>query len=291
MLIIDRIAAQGVNPVSGFFSIGFPAVTAFNGAAHMITRRLGALAGEQVDLKGFAIVVHSSRLRVHGKYKSRPTQKRYVHDVDGNPRQYHNHFSPPSEVMPQGDLVFSLALDLELPAGAAGLLQDKSLADSIIEPRMLGGTVASIRGTRWKDTAVDAIRSMGSGWVMVDRSADLIARALDVDPLEALLEILENNTTDGRMPNRRLAPTQTGWRAISDGALRAGSRDMETLHYFAEPVIGMAEFVRKHVALADTSDPDHLIWRPIIDRESGHFYCAAAVIPPERHTADTRTIS
>lgn len=277
MLILDHIDAQGVNAQSGFFSIGFPAVTAFNGLAHSILRQFSELVGASYQPARFAVVVHDSSVRLLGKYASKPTQKRYVHFDRNAPtgERAHLHFTPAGEAMPQGDVVFSLVIDFAADDRAAAALAKPQITRQLLQPRALGGVAASVRRVTWAAKPIQAMRELGSGWVFIDRSEELRGTA-DSDPLDVLLDKLSRNVGDGW---RRLAPTQIGWRGLGPGGFRQGARDEETEHFFVEPVIGLGEFVRKHVALNEFQDLSGLFWRPRIDQTTKHFYCVGDEAP------------
>lgn len=273
-LTIRSIQVQGANANSGMFAVGYPAMTAFSGFAKSFLRSVATHFGAEIPmLDGFAVIHHTGRARLYGRYGNRMTERRYVYERAGQPSKPGHYLNPPSEIQPQGDLTFSIAIDCPLdPAIRAQLVAYPALLDALIGPRALSGAVARCGTGAWSDTLSDALSVAPSGWVIVDETASL---ACDDgrDALDVMLDQLSSpwRVSGGRTAYRRLFPSQIGFRAVSPLARRPGQRDPDTDHAFAEPVIGLAEWRRRYDVLNDEALLDKSRWRPRIDRATGLF--------------------
>jgi hypothetical protein len=256
--------------------VGYPTLTAFSGFTTVLVRRLGQALGVALLPRGFAIVHHTGRLRAHGKWHDRLTQKRYVHDSWPPPsterRDYY--FSPSGQPMPEIDLSLSLLVNLESSAPLEQLLQrfPRDDAAAVIGPRALGGTIQSHGALATTADFPAALRAAPTGHVLVDRSAELLDEARD--PLDLLLDKLE------RPARRRLAPMQIGWRGLTPIMERETPRGCAD-HAFVEPLIGLVEFLPRYRLETDTHSG---IWRPRIDRTANMFLLEDETCGPEQAT-------
>ncbi|MFP5514819.1 MAG: type I-F CRISPR-associated protein Csy2 [Alphaproteobacteria bacterium] len=273
-LTIPNIQVQGANANSGMFAVGYPAITAFSGFSKSFLRSVAAHFGTNIPvLDGFAVIHHTGRARLYGRYHDKMTERRYVHDRANTPSKSGHWLNPPSEIQPQGDLTFSIAIGCSLdPKIQAHLVEYPDLLDALIGPRALSGTVARCGTGVWSDTLSEALIAAPSGWVIVDETASL---ACDDgrDALDVMLDQLSFpwRVSGERPVFRRLFPSQIGFRAVSPLTHRAGQRDADTDHAFAEPVIGLAEWRRRHDVLNDKALLEKSRWSPRIDRAAGLF--------------------
>jgi CRISPR-associated protein Csy2 len=276
-LVIRNISVQGANANSGMFAIGYPSMTAFVGFANAFLRSLAANLSTNVPvLEGIAIVHHRGRARLYGQYGDKMTERRYHFDRSEGPSKEEHWFSPPSDLQPQCDLTFSIIVAATIDnVTLAQMIEYPALLDILIGPRCLGGVVAGHRGMISVETLTEALEATSPGFVIVDETASLESGDPE-DPRDALDVMLDHLCFPWRMEgerriHRRLLPTQIGFRAVSPLARRPGARDPETDHAFAEPLIGLAEWRRKHDVIYDRNLLSQSHWRPSIDRTSGLF--------------------
>jgi CRISPR-associated protein Csy2 len=276
-LVVKHIDVQGANANSGMFAIGYPAITAFTGFANGVLRSLATSVNVDIpSLEGIAIVHHRGHSRLYGQYGDKMTERRYLFDRSDGPSKEEHWFSPPSELQPQCDLTFSIAMAVTLDAATRSrIIEYPALQDTLVGPRCLGGVVAGHRGMSWTETLADALEAMPSGFVIVDETARL-APADPNDTRDALDILLDHlcspwKTEGDRRIRRFLLPTQIGFRAVSPLTRRPGARDPNTDHAFAEPVIGLAEWRRKFDVINDNNLLAQAHWRPSIDRTRGLF--------------------
>ncbi len=273
-LTIRGIQVQGANANSGMFAVGYPAMTAFSGFSKSFLRSVAAHFGTEVPvLDGFAVIHHTGRARLYGRYGDKMTERRYVYERAGPPSKPGHWLNPPSEIQPQCDLTFSIAIGCTLdPAVQAQLVEYPNLLDALVGPRALSGTVARCGAGVWADTLSDALTAAPSGWVVIDETASLACSG-GRDALDVMLDQLSSpwRISGTRAVFRRLFPSQIGFRAVSPLARRPGQRDPDTDHVFAEPVIGLAEWRHRHDVLNDEALLGKSHWSPRIDRATGLF--------------------
>ena len=65
ILLIPRIKIQNANALSSPYTIGFPAMTAWLGAAHALERKLNETEFDEVQFKSMAVVCHNIDLQTH----------------------------------------------------------------------------------------------------------------------------------------------------------------------------------------------------------------------------------
>jgi CRISPR-associated protein Csy2 len=265
-LVIPQLTVHGANAITCPLVIGYPSMTAFNGLAHHVVRQIATETDMTVQLEHFVVLHHAAQLRVHGRWRNRLTQRRFVH-TDSRTRKSstgaraHYMLSPSAAAMPEVDLTISLVLEVTPEPGFREALQDVSAETTmIVGPQAFGGTVQSLRPLQVHDELPAAISSVPSCFVLCDRSHELLAD--QSDPLDRLLDLLSEQAAPEVQVRRRLTPLQTGWRAVSAPAWRETPR-ADGLHCFAEPLIGLGEFVPRHLALDDLKAA--AAWRPQIN--------------------------
>jgi CRISPR-associated protein Csy2 len=268
-LVLPQLTVHGANAIACPLVLGYPSMTAINGLAHQVVRQIATETEMTVQLHSFVVLHHAAQLRVHGRWRNRLTQKRFVH-TDLRTRKSstgdraHYMLSPSAAAMPEVDLTISLVFEVSAEPGFREALDDVSLESiSIVGPKALGGTVQAVRTLQVHDELSAAIKSVPSCFVLCDRSQELLAD--DADPLDRLLNLLSEQPVADLSARRRLTPLQTGWRAISAPTRRETPRG-EGLHCFAEPLIGLGEFVPRHIALDQLEAG--AVWRPRINNGS-----------------------
>jgi hypothetical protein len=169
--------------------------------------------------------------------------------------------SPSADAMPQVDLRLSLAIDVVAEAGIGNAIKGiQEPPTLLLGPKAFGGTVKEVKALQLHEDLSAAIRAGPRCFVLVDRSPELCANSSD--PLDRLLDLLAEQIEKDLSTRRRLTPLQTGWRAVSLPVRRDTPRG-SGLHCFAEPLIGLGEFVPRHIALENIGT--NTVWRPKID--------------------------
>ena len=257
-VLFPKITVGGANALAGFGCVGYPALTAFLGFAHVLAR-LVAGADEGRFLRRFAIIHHSGTPRLYGTFHDRLTQKRAMHADQGGPSKTEHWHSPPDDTRPQIDLQFSLLIEASISKDRAARIEAEK-GDLIVGPQALGGHVRDFRPPDVGYSSRDLLAKAPRGFVITDRTPDLFTND-GRDPLDVLLDHLESQK------NRdRLFMAHIGYLGISPIANRKTGRSDQTLHRHVEPVFGMAEFRFKYGA-ADLP----IFWTPFVDAAAGTY--------------------
>jgi hypothetical protein len=265
-LVLRGLTVHGASAMGCPLLVGYPTLTAMQGFANVVLRNFATtvdLDASDVRLTGLAVVHHTGALRAYGRYGDRLTQKRYAYDAPTKPgRTRHGYYiTPPEKPMPEADVTLSLLLRVEsdVPLGAVvdRLKRDEML--DIAGTRALGGTLETLHGIMHGTDLRNALRKVPPGWLLLDRSKELLRP--DTDPLGVLLEKL---FPPSGLPFRRLLPLQAGWRCLTKPMVRETPRGPAT-HAFAEPLIGMGEFVR--ASQATEADLAAALWCASIDHQ------------------------
>ncbi|WP_193771152.1 type I-F CRISPR-associated protein Csy2 [Candidatus Magnetaquicoccus inordinatus] len=259
--LFKRVEIGGANSLAGYGAVGFPSLTAFLGLSQEWAR---ALAGESSGrfLRRFAIVHHTGRPRMYGKYQDKFTQKRYFYADAAVPSKAEHWLSPPEEIRPQMDLTVSLLLEVRISAmRAAYLEQHPEQLHKVAGGRALGGVVQSCGKVVAGSDALALLRQAGRGYAIVDHTSALFPEQGEADPLDLLLDRLASayDPESGEI----FFMSHIGYLGISPEALRTQARGA-TLHVHGEPVFGLASFRRTFALAAE----DFIFWTPVLDRES-----------------------
>jgi hypothetical protein len=273
-ILLKNIDFQGASANNGMMVLGYPAMTAFNGLSHHVLRSYRKMFGDATaKLLRFHVVHHDGSLRKHG---FRVTNKRSVNigrRVERGDRASMN-FTPQMQPGAQVDFRASIVIDASLDSTIAARVMAAPELRFILSPAALGGRAVQdgASGVAILDNVETALADVSSGWLVLDRTAELFAGNAK-DPLDRMIDLLDAETDPAKIERRRLLPTTVGFRAISSGAHRAGSRNLEATHYFAEPILGLAEFLRPYAARNEFKEEwiDRSAWKPVIDRSAGNF--------------------
>ena len=281
---LHRLQVQDANAVSGPFSYGFPAPTAFTGFAHALQRRLG-----DVLLGGVGIVCHRANPQIYrppGKTSSgflrirrfpyvagwkRPMEK----DKKGKPK--------PTAIIEEGRVHFTVSLLIEV---MDELFEDereelaRRIQSELGSMRLAGGTIHPrpyrVTVEEWGETEEeqrDAFRQWRyrflPGFTLVDRS-DLLAQRLaelrvedpNANALDAFLDLLalhvepETDPETGEVAwqvRRRepgwLVPLPLGYAALTplyEPEQVAHTRDPNEPFCFTETLYGIGQWLGPH---------------------------------------------
>lgn len=297
LILLPRLRIENANAISGPFTWGFPAPTAFTGFVHALGRRSGR---DDIQLDGVGIVCHRFDPQVYkpnGKYHYLFNLSRHPMGKDGKP----------SGTIEEG----RVHLEVSLVIGVSGYLEEregetfaKELHHIALGMRLAGGSIRpSPSGERYDPVYMSLSGTMEGnekafrkfrrrllpGFVLMNRH-DMLCKHLaemreqnpDVNSLDALLDLTRLNIDPTENENGEvtwsatrarpgwLAPLPVGYGAISevfDPGVVKNSRDSETPFRFVESLCSLGEWISPH----RLSNPQELLWRHRADPEAGLY--------------------
>ncbi len=295
ILLLPHLQAHNANALSSPFTVGFPAVTGFMGAAHALQRQLNK-QGFSARFEGVGIVSHHANLQA---YKG---DNDFVHSLvgTGNPLDRTGERSAFIEEA-------RVHLDISLVVQVDGLELDEYEAFVAAVDQLLAGRMKIAAGDLLAHKPVQLTRidteqpvmietlqrQLMPGYVLVERrdlmidamTASASASASENDSLDALIdylaihhqcEVSSDSETDetvnwqsGRKTAGWIIPIATGFQGISELGLAKNQRDANTPHRFAESVVTLGEFVMPHRLLS----LNHMLWRYRYDAENNLYLC------------------
>ncbi len=285
ILLIKRLKIHNANAMSSPYSIGFPAMTAWLGAAHALQRKLRATDQyddlEELIFLKTAVVCHDFRLHT---YKG-ANQYEQVLVGTGNPLDKSG--KRPSFIEEaRCDLTVSIVLEYDTE-------DDADLVDAVIQylptMKMASGDILPFRAEQIKlrqihgETEFQAlIGDLMPGFCLIERR-DIMQQAMQQgqDALDALLDALkvthhceEDDTgkvswQSGKQQKGWLIPISTGYQGISELAHADLQRDPDTPHRFAESITTLAEFIMPY----RLETLDQMLWHYHIDQQNKLYLC------------------
>lgn len=291
LIALKELSVQGAEALSSAFVVGYPGLTRINGTIHAIRRKILAHTRGRVSLNisGFMVLHHGGQVRLHGKYRDRLTQKRSVYNGSLVPSKDRSdlYFTPPMVSRPQLDLTVSIILDCD-SRGADDLREavhgDPELLSIVTQPNGLGGRVSGCAGIVFQSSMADMLRRLKSGRFLADRTAQLEQK--DRDPLDVLLDTLED-----RRPG--VNPIHIGYRLLEHPTERVTARSLDqkpTPHAFAEPIIGMSEFVKKSAVLTEEGRLETIYFKSRLDKANRLCVVQGEQVPEDLLPRSTESI-
>lgn len=299
-LLLPRLRVQNANAISGPFSWGFPAPSAFTGFVHALSRKLPGVFDAPVRLDGVGVVCHRFEPQVGDGFVKGFSLTR--HPVD--------HTGSPTAFVEEGRVHLEVSLLIGVHGEAVELATTNQLADMaqrLFEiaqsQRLAGGSLlpsrdAAIPSLTHTDRPERELRSLRRqllpGFALVERS-DRLEQHLqalqqdtpDATPLDALMDACalhwDCETTeredgivhaDWRVRSRPgwLVPMPVGYRAISPlyepGTVR-NARDNDTPFRFVESLYSLGEWISPH----RVDDLQDLLWHHHAEPEQGLYRC------------------
>lgn len=288
VLLLPHIRIQNANALSSPYTIGFPAMTAWQGAVHALQRKLIASGFDDLFFSRVGVVSHSMDLQT---YKGRGD---FVYSIIGTGNPLDKDGSRPPFVEEA-----RCHLDVSLIIEAQGV--DKDDEDNLMpllikllhsQIKMAGGDIISIGQPEF--LKIDQInpqefrkftRKLMPGYALIERRELMIeAMRQGQDALEALLDYLsvKNRSevddegkvtwTSKRKTPGWLVPIATGFQGITQ-LTHAGEtlnqRDPLMPHRFAEAVVTLGEFVMPY----RLSSLDELLWQYHYDEPNNLYLC------------------
>lgn len=293
ILLIPRIKIQNANALSSPYTIGFPAMTAWLGAAHALERKLNETEFDKIRFKSMAVICHNIDLQT---YKGGGD---FVHSVigTGSPlvenkkrkkgEKWDEFVRPPFVEEARCHLTVSLIIEYE----NLGLNIDEftETVDHIFQGKikLAGGDIMTCLPSKLFNVHDEAsqrklLRRLMPGHCLLERR-DLMKQAMadGQDAIDAMLDYLkvthrcesDDNEkvkwTSSRKKKGWIVPIATGFHGITELGEAKNQRDPDTEHRFAESIVTLGEFVMPHRIV----DLDNMLWHYYTDLENNLYLC------------------
>lgn len=289
ILVIPHIEVHNANALSSPFTIGFPAMTAWLGAAHALQRKLND-KGFSVTFDGVGVVSHDVDLQT---YKGRND---FVSSVIGTGNPLDKSGSRQAFIeearchLDVSVIIEFSGIDKETEADFLNHLSHALHA----QMKIAGGDIQSFQPLvtylveAGNDTDIAKLtRRLMPGHVLIERR-DLMSDAMEQgqDAIEALIDYLAihhhcDRDEDGKVTwhsSRKtppaksagwLVPIATGFHGITDIGKADNQRDPEVPHRFVESVVTLCEFKMPY----RFHSVEDLLWRYHFDESNRLYLC------------------
>lgn len=285
-VVINHVRIHNANAISSPYTIGFPAMTAWLGAVHVLQRCLWQRGFAEVALTKTAIACHQCNVQTYrGKND-------YVNSIigTGNPLTKDGERA---SFIEEGRCHLNISLLIETK-GITGDNKEACLAvmqEQIHKMKMAGGDILSVGNIRIEavddDDEQQVRRLLGRlmpGYVLIERR-DLMTTAMLAghDAIDALLEYLkvtyepeamaEQLPKKWQAPQRKapgwIVPIAVGFRGISALGKVKHQRDEHTKHRFAESIVTLGEFIMPYRIQCI----EDILWQYNVNEEQGLYVC------------------
>ncbi len=287
ILHLPHIKIHNANALSSPFTIGFPAMTAWLGAAHALQRKINA-AGLETGFTGVAVISHKMDLQTHKGAGD------FVYSIIGTGNPLDKNGDRPAFIEEA-----RCHLDVSLIIEYAGI--DKADEEEFTRQishhlhasmKIAGGDILSFsepvlyRIEEGNDSDLRRLtRRLMPGYAIIERR-ELMVEAMKQgrDALDVLLDYLAihhgceqdeagNVTwTSQRKTAGWIVPVTTGFHGITELGRAKNQRDPNTPHRFAESVVTLGEFRMPH----RINSLDEILWCYHTDLESNLYLCQQA---------------
>ena len=289
LLLLPHLKIINANALSSPYTIGFPAMTAWLGAAHALQRRLNDADYTNLRVHGVGVVCHSIDVQTYRD------ERHFEASIIGTGNPLNKKGERPSFVEePRCHLEVSLVLEYT----GLGLTDKKRfeqvVADTIHQHlRFAGGDFIGFseaagygRPTLFQlvqeGDETPLFNRLMPGYALIERR-DLMQQAMQagMDSLDALIDYLSvhndwvvGDDDKGRWRQSRktsgwLVPIATGFQGISEIGIADHQRDPDTPHRFAEAVVTLGEFIMPH----RLDYIDNLLWQYRTDLTNDLYVC------------------
>ncbi|WP_119686459.1 type I-F CRISPR-associated protein Csy2 [Acinetobacter ursingii] len=284
-ILIPHLKIHNANAMSSPYSIGFPAITAWLGAMHVLQRKLNA-KGHDIELTRLAVSCHDFNLQTH------KGQSDFVHSIIGTANPLDKDGSRPAFIEEaRCHLEVSLLIECQNidPDEKETLLND--IQNCISSMKFASGDLLAVKACELltvdedgqKDQELKPIlNKLMLGHVLIERR-DLVIQSMQEgqDALDAVLDHLKVTHSsqiddDGKITwssSRKekgwLVPIAVGFQGISELGIAKNQRDADTPHRFAEAVLTLGEFVMPY----RIKSMDQLLWQYHVDLENNLYLC------------------
>lgn len=286
ILVLPRLDVKNANAWSSPYTAGFPAVSAFGGAVHLLQRRLNEKGWPDLELDEFGLISHKFVLRT---YRERNNGDFYI--VAGANPLKKNGERPRFVPEIKCHMNISLVCVCKFKGNAGRENEDLiSAVKTILDNgfRIAGGDVLPLRETPMltqvgtdsqdKDFRRYIVRKLMPSYVLIERR-DLMIKGMEQgqDAMDTLLDHLTvtvsktketGETARKRKKRGWIVPISTGYAAVSEIGHATNQRDPDTPHRFAEAVVTLGEFKMLH----RMENINSMLWKRCYDKECG-LYC------------------
>jgi len=285
IVLLKRIKIHNANAQSGPYSIGFPAMTAWLGAAHALQRKLRRDPRfddlEQLMFPSLGVVCHDFMLHT---YKDRHQFEQVIIGT-GNPLDKSG--KRPSFIEEaRCDLTVSLVLeyyaddDADLEDAVHQNLPMLKIAAGDLQP--FSADQIQIQQIRSEQDYHALVGELMPGFCLIERR-DIMQQSMEAgqDALDALLDALkvthhcevDNNGKTSWHSDRQqkgwLIPIATGFQGISPLDKAELQRDPDTPHRFAESMVTLAEFIMPY----RLDSLEQMLWHYETDLNNNLYLC------------------
>ncbi len=293
ILLLPHIKVQNANALSSPFTIGFPAMTAWLGAAHALQRKVNEGGFQKVAFNSVAVVSHDVDLQTkigQGDFvqsivvpKRPPSTKKELTDFNAG--------SAPSFIE---EVRCHLDISLLIEYGGIDKDDEEMFMEQIAlhlnaSMKLAGGDIISFqkpalyRIEEGNDVDLRSLtRKLMPGYAVIERR-ELMIEGMEQgrDAIDAMLDYLaihhssekddeENVTwTSHRKSPGWIVPIATGFHGLTELGQAINQRDPETPHRFAESVVTLGEFRMPH----SINSLDEILWHYHVDIEKNLYLC------------------
>jgi len=279
-LIIPRLKIHNANALSSPYTIGFPAMTAWLGAAHALQRKLNAASFADVRFSACAVACHQIDLQT---YQGRGD---YVHSIVGTGNPLDKSGERPSFIE-EARCHIDITLAIEYQGVGMGDTDDflAAVRQQLTPMKLAGGDILSFKQPELLKIDGDIelgklTRKLMPGYVLLERR-ELMIEAMQEgqDAIDAMLDYLtvhhrsqidaDGNATWSAQRKTKgwLVPIATGFHGISELGFAEQQRDPNTPHRFAESLVTLGEFVMPY----RLKRLDDLLWRGRYDPQNNLY--------------------
>jgi CRISPR-associated protein Csy2 len=288
LLLIPHITVHNANALSSPFTIGFPAMTAWLGAAHALQRKLNANGFSAIKFTATAVISHQCDLQTHKGIDD------FVHSIigTGNPL---DKTGSRSAFIEEARCHLDVSLVIEytgIEKDDEVLVQEKITHLFNANMKISGGDILNFKTPEFfkvEDGNESDIRLLTRkimpGYALIERR-DLMLEAMTQgqDAMDALLDYLalhhqckkeESNGeeivswTSTRKAKGWLVPIATGFHGLTELGQAKNQRDPETPHRFAESVVTLGEFKMPH----SIKSVNEILWRYQTEKDNNLYLC------------------
>ncbi len=283
ILLIPHIHIHNANALSSPYTIGFPAMTAWLGAAHALERQLKDTDFAEVKFTSMAVVCHNMDLQTHRGDGD------YVHSIIGTGNPLDKNGKRPSFIEEaRCHLIVSLVIECDEIDSVDDEDEFTELIDGLI-PKMkfAGGDILKTSPASFPEIESEAdtrklLRQLMPGHCLIERR-DLMTTAMEngndgIDSLLDYLKVTHHCQTDdndkvewtsSRQEKGWIIPIATGFHGITELGEATNQRDPDAPHRFAESLVTLGEFVMPH----RITNLDNMLWHYHTDLENNLYIC------------------
>lgn len=280
LLLIPHLRIHNANALSSPFTIGFPAMTAWLGAAHALQRKLDA-QGMPVQFDGVGVVSHQFDLQT---YKGSGD---FEHSIISTANPVDKDGSRPAFIEEA-----RCHLDVSLVIQCQGIdeLPEHELLDKVSQLlsaslKMAGGDIQQFGKPAIHRNFEQLRTRLMPGYALIERR-ELMVEAMESgqDSMDAMLDYLtihhhceqqeHNGETNISWTSKRkesgwIVPIATGFHGISELGQAKNQRDPDAPHRFAESIVTLGEFTMPY----KITSPDQLLWHYQYDAKNSLYQC------------------